>query len=219
MGDGETEMGRRESVKEALDDMEDCGIIDNRMKVSLVPRPAVFLDRDGVLIADGQERLTGSIRDIQPLPGTRQAVTLLRHKGFLVCMATNQADIARGVTTEDRQNSINEHLSQVLGGLDGIAMCPHGPDDNCDCRKPKPSMLRDLARELNIDLDRSWMVGDMDTDIEAGVRAGTMTASVSQTVGHAGYHADVSGRTLIQVARMICALTPVQLMSGNTTCG
>lgn len=212
-------MGKRQGRKEALEDMEACGIIGDRGQVTLVARPAVFLDRDGVLIQNREEWAGGSILDIRLLPGAKEAVALLRRKGYLVCIVTNQAGVARGQSTEERQRALNDHIAHNLGGVDGIAMCIHHPDDGCDCRKPKPGVILDLARDLNIDLDASWMVGDMDSDIEAGVAAGCQTVRVSGG-DSAHERGDFTCRSLSQAARFIVAVPlvgPSRLQ--NTTCG
>jgi histidinol-phosphate phosphatase family protein len=133
-------------------------------------RAAVFLDRDGTLIED-----PGFLSDpakVKLLPGASQAVRRLNQAGLAVVIVTNQSGIARGAITVDQYEAVHARLVQVLAGggarLDGAYYCPHHPDVTgpCDCRKPGTKLFRDASTELNLDLGRSFYVGDRMTDIE-----------------------------------------------------
>lgn len=143
-------------------------------------RPAVFIDRDGTIIEE-----VGYLSDpdeIVLLPGAAGAVRALNEAGFLVIVITNQAGIARGYFDSEVVEAIHERLSEKLekdgAFIDAFYYCPHHPEypnkdlGECDCRKPLPGMLLRAARELDIDLSNSYMIGDTAKDIEAGLRAG-----------------------------------------------
>lgn len=105
------------------------------------------------------------------LPGVPEAVQALRAAGFRLAVVTNQPDVARGTTTRAAVEAISRRLREELA-LDGVYTCFHNSADRCDCRKPKPGLLQQAARELGIDLQASAMVGDRWSDVEAGKAAG-----------------------------------------------
>ena len=152
--------------------------LDPRRAAVTMGAPAIFLDRDGTLIrapiVDGRP---GSIRSDDALEledGAAEACAALRDAGYLLIMVTNQPEITRGRVSREAVDAIHERLSELLP-LDDVRMCPHDDADDCACRKPRPGMLLDAARELDIDLGRSFMVGDRWKDVEAGQRAGCTT--------------------------------------------
>jgi D-glycero-D-manno-heptose 1,7-bisphosphate phosphatase len=133
----------------------------------------VFLDRDGTLIHE--RHYLRKPEDLLLLPRAREALSALREHGFLLVVATNQSGIARGLMTENDVRLVHAALAEALGAaaaLHAIYVCPHGPDDRCACRKPSPGLLLQAASELNIDLERSFMVGDKHSDLLAGERVG-----------------------------------------------
>lgn len=150
-------------------------------------RKAVFLDRDGVLIRQREGEYLSDPGRVELLPGAAAAVRRLREAGFATVVVTNQAGVGYGYLTEEVLGEIHARLARELAregaALDAIYHCPHTPEDNCPCRKPAPGMLVRAARELGIDLSRSYMVGDMTTDIEAGKRAGCFTVLVRTGFG------------------------------------
>ena len=149
------------------------------------PIPAVFLDRDGTI---NQER--GHIQnpeDLVLLPGAASAIRRLNESQYLTVLVTNQSVIARGKCNENDMEVIHNRLQSLIGEqgayIDQIYYCPHYPDPLipggrpdlkivCDCRKPEPGLIFRAAKEMNIDLNMSWMVGDMISDIEAAKMAG-----------------------------------------------
>jgi len=134
-------------------------------------RPAVFLDRDGTIIEEVE--YLSDIRDLRPFHGVRRSLQMLRNSGFAVVLVTNQSGVARGYFSEEFVRSVHARLEEMLSfKFDGIYYCPHGPDDGCDCRKPKPGMIRQAVEEIGIDLDQSYMIGDKSIDIDLAVRAG-----------------------------------------------
>ena len=160
-------------------------------------RRAVFVDRDGTLIEE-----TGYLNDLSRLklfPYSVDAVRQLNRAGFSVVVVTNQAGIARGIVTEEFLESAHRHLSAVMsaGGarIDRYYHCPHHPDGivpdlnrTCDCRKPAPGLWHRAARDLSIDLARSYTVGDRWLDVRAGRAAGTKTVMVCTGYGQAEAH-------------------------------
>jgi D-glycero-D-manno-heptose 1,7-bisphosphate phosphatase len=141
-------------------------------------RRAVFLDRDGVLITavvrDGRPYPPGSLAEMTLLPGVEDACARLKQSGFLLIVVTNQPDIARGTAAKGEVEAINAELQARLF-LDEVCVCPHDDADNCACRKPKPGFLLDAAHRWNIDLAKSFMIGDRWRDVEAGRAAGCRT--------------------------------------------
>ena len=136
---------------------------------------AIILDRDGVINQDSPDFIK-SPAEWHPIPGSIEAIACLCKAGYRVFIATNQSGIARGLfdtATLDAIHSKLIALIQAAGGrIDGIAYCPHGPADYCDCRKPKPGLFFQLAATYNIDLSQTFSVGDAWRDIEAGRAAG-----------------------------------------------
>jgi len=145
-------------------------------------RRAVFLDRDGVLIAD--RGLLVHPDDIQILPGVPRAMLRLHQAGFALVVISNQAVVARGLISEADLLNLEHILDrelQALGAppLDGFYYCPHHPSAtlpayrlDCACRKPRPGLLLRASQELDLDLSASFMVGDRPTDLQAGSKAG-----------------------------------------------
>jgi D-glycero-D-manno-heptose 1,7-bisphosphate phosphatase len=140
-------------------------------------RPAVFLDRDGTLIED-----VGYPRDpeaVRLLEGAPEALAALRRAGFALVVVSNQSGIGRGLVTREEAQAVHDRFVQELRAhgveLDDVRYCPHSPDDACACRKPAAGLLLDSARELDLDLTRSFMVGDKPDDVEAGRAAGCRT--------------------------------------------
>lgn len=142
---------------------------------------AVFLDRDGVLnqtyVRDGVTRPPSSLSEFEFLQGVPEAVRRLADAGFALVVVTNQPDVARGHQRRDRVEEINDYLRRELPLLDVLA-CYHDNGDGCACRKPKPGMILEAARRWNLDLPRSFLVGDRWSDVLAGQEAGCRAALV-----------------------------------------
>lgn len=139
---------------------------------------AVFLDRDGVLnravVRNGRPHSPGSLDEFAIIPGTVEALRALRQAGYLLIVATNQPEVARGLQRKSVIESMHDALRKALP-LDDILVCYHDERQGCNCRKPEPGLLIEAARKWGICLDRSYMVGDRWKDIEAGRRAGCRT--------------------------------------------
>ena len=144
---------------------------------------AVFIDRDGVINQKPREgEYVTSWDDFHFLPGIAEAVMLLKQAGYAVIVVTNQRCVARGLLAvselEEIHKRMRESLSRSGAMLDGVYYCPHDHESSCNCRKPAPGMLLAAAQTLGLDLPSSWMVGDSETDIQAGKNAGCKTAQV-----------------------------------------
>jgi len=151
------------------------------MGVGLLMRPAVFLDRDGVLnlpvIREGRPYPPASVAELQTMPGAPELLASLRKAGFCLIMVTNQPDVARGTQDREVVEAMNNRLRDELG-LDAAYVCYHDDVDACDCRKPKPGMLKKAARDMKLDLASSFMVGDRWRDIWAGYEAECRTVFI-----------------------------------------
>jgi histidinol-phosphate phosphatase family protein len=143
---------------------------------------AVFFDRDGTLIVDPPDLRVDSVGEIELLPDTLEALAKLSKLDFGVFLVSNQAGIAEGRITRDEFTAIENAFIKMIepSGIKILKtyVCPHKPEDNCVCRKPKSFMLLQAAREFDIDLANSYMIGDRESDIMAGVNAGTKTILV-----------------------------------------
>ena len=184
-------------------------------------RPAVFLDRDGTLIAE--VGYLGDPDGVALLPGVPDALRRLREAGYALVLVSNQAGVARGYFTEEDVLAVNGRLEEMLADeglrLDGWEYCTHHPEVTgpCDCRKPAPGMLHRAARELDLDLARSWIVGDHPSDVEAGHRAGGRGILVLS--GHTHEHDDElpKGVPGVPVVPDLAAATDVILDTATVT--
>lgn len=131
----------------------------------------IILDRDGVINQDSEEFIK-TVEEWKPIPGSIEAIAQLSKAGVPVAVATNQSGIARGMLSVDTLQAMHAkliHLVEQAGGrIDTIAFCPHGPNDQCDCRKPKPGLLKSIGKTLNLPLHEAVVVGDSLRDLEAG---------------------------------------------------
>jgi len=172
-------------------------------------RPAVFLDRDGVinraLERDGKPYPPTSLAEFDLLAEVPEACARLKAAGFVLVVATNQPDVGRGTLARSVVDQIHSHLQARLP-IDRVEVCFHPGQgaSNCDCRKPKPGMLLKAAAELHIDLARSWMVGDRWRDIDCGHAAGCRTVFIDRGYTEVLRQApDFSARNLAEAADII----------------
>lgn len=130
----------------------------------------VILDRDGVINHLMDDDVT-TVDGWDPIPGSIEAINRLKKAGYLVTIASNHSGIARGLYSETELQEMHEKMQKLLAtrgaSVDGIFYCPHGPEANCICRKPKPGMLFKIASQFNIDLSQTPVVGDNISDIQA----------------------------------------------------
>ncbi len=171
---------------------------------------AIFLDRDGTI-----NKYVGFLRNIDKfelLPMVSDAIKLINSSGYLVIVVTNQPVIARGEVTVSELDKIHQKMETLLGRdgayIDSLYYCPHHPDKgfdgevpelkfDCDCRKPKPGMLLRAAKDFNIDLTDSWIIGDSKSDIQTGINAGCKTALICN--GDNNYGQDITADSLYSV--------------------
>lgn len=137
--------------------------------------PAIFLDRDGVII-ENVPTYVRSWEDVKLIPGALDALAHIRQSPYKILIVTNQSAVGRRIISTSQAEEINSRLYNVIlhagGRIDGIFMCPHAPQENCDCRKPKPGLILKAARQLDIDLDNSLLFGDAISDLLAAQAAG-----------------------------------------------
>ncbi len=136
----------------------------------------VLFDRDGTLIEDVP--YNGDPEQVRPLPGAGAALARLRRRGIAVGLVTNQSGIARGLIDTEQVDRVNARVAALLGPFDTVRCCPHGPESDCTCRKPRPGMIVAAAAELGVPLERCAMVGDIGSDVRAGVDAGARSILV-----------------------------------------
>ena len=165
----------------------------------------VFIDRDGTIAHDVP--YCSSPEQFELLPGAGEGIKRLNEIGLKVIVITNQSGIGRGYFTEEMLGRIHTKMKNSLAGcgahVDGIYYCPHHPDDNCDCRKPKPDLIIKAAKEHEIELSQSYLIGDSAKDIEAGKAAGCRTILVSHTETPAAQKADYVVDTLLEASRLL----------------
>jgi D-sedoheptulose 7-phosphate isomerase len=187
-----------------------CGLVEE----ALFPNKAVFLDRDGTLIVN---RHYGSDADgIKLFDGVVEGLLELRAAGYKLVLVSNQSGVARGYFDEAAVARMHDRLQRMLdrhgAALDGMEYCPHHPEGDtfpyaveCACRKPGPGMLRRAARKHGVDLSASWMVGDIEADIEAGRRAGARTVLVGPETAQPP--PDYRAQDFVMAVRHILAVT------------
>lgn len=182
-------------------------------------RPAVFLDRDGTIIEDVE--YLSSVEDVHLLPRSASAIRALNSAGYAVVVVTNQSGVARGLFDESAVSLVHRHLDELLAHngahIDAYYYCPHLPDASavqyrltCNCRKPAPGLIVRAQRDLDLDLARSWSVGDRWRDVEAAGAAGVRGLLVRSafgaqepTVPPEGVHADAILNDLMEAVEWI----------------
>ena len=184
------DMGTPERYYSVCEDCKEGRISAKNLKNK---QKAIFLDRDGTI-----NKYVGFLRnidDFELIEGVAEAIRKINESGYLAIVVTNQPVIARGEVSFEELEEIHNKMETLLGKkgayLDAIYYCPHHPHKgyegerpelkiDCDCRKPKPGMLLKAATDFNIDLSQSWMVGDSENDVKAGLNAGCKTALIGQ---------------------------------------
>jgi|SRR5579875_2128634 len=140
-------------------------------------RPAaVLFDRDGTLVVDVP--YNGDPDAVAPMPGAVEAVARVRAAGLPTAVVSNQSGIARGLVTPDQVAAVNARVDDLFGGFDAWCVCPHGPEDGCTCRKPRPGLVVDAAARLGVDPADVVVIGDIGADVGAAAAAGARSILV-----------------------------------------
>lgn len=146
----------------------------------------IILDRDGVINQDS-DAYVKSVDEWTPIPGSAKAIADLCKAGFQVAVATNQSGLARQYFTQSDLDAMHKKMTALVEAEGGqfahIAWCPHGPDDDCDCRKPLPGLIHQIEKALNVSAEGAWMVGDSLRDLQAGAAANCKVALVKTGKG------------------------------------
>jgi len=175
---------------------------------------AAFLDRDGVINRKAREgKYVTRWEEMQILPGVSDAIALLNRAGFRVIVVSNQRCVAKGLITTADLEALHRRLCEALARdgatIDAIYYCPHETQPPCRCRKPQPGMLLDAARDHDIDLGASWMIGDSKADVEAGKSAGCNTALLARGERGAKEEAGTVAASLLEAVQRILQLEEV----------
>jgi histidinol-phosphate phosphatase family protein len=154
-------------------------------------RRAALLDRDGTLMRD--HGYVGRADAVELLPGVGAGLRALRDAGYVLAVVTNQSGVHRGLFTMADVDAVNARMSGLLAcegvELASIHVCPHGPEDRCACRKPRPGLAERAAEDLGLDLRRAIVIGDKESDVELGLAIGARTILLA--AGRSGSRADL----------------------------
>ena len=160
----------------------------------------LILDRDGVINQDSDDYIK-SVAEWLPLPGAVEAIAALSKAGWTIAVATNQSGLARGyfdlATLEAMHVELKRLVGEYGGRVDAIHYCPHGPDDDCSCRKPLPGMIEAIGRQFDADLRGVWLVGDSLRDLEAGLAVGCQPVLVKTGKGERSLAKPLPAGTLV----------------------
>ena len=176
--------------------------------------PAVFLDRDGVIVVpefrDQRSFAPRRVADFRLYPAAAASLQKLKRAGFLLAVVTNQPDVANGLILRSEVDAMHEIMMRELP-VDAVKACFHGPADQCSCRKPKPGMILEAATELGIDLKSSFVVGDRKSDVEAGRAAGCKTVFIDLGYAEPAPDApDYFAHSIAHAADIIIQTTPTR---------
>ena len=149
------------------------------------PIKAVFLDRDGTVIHEKPGTYLSDPDKVKPYRSAKAAFALLKKNGFKFFIVSNQSGIGRGYFTEKEVNKVHERMLKLLkpAAIEEIVFCPHSPEQNCNCRKPKPALGLKLIKKYNIDPKQSYMIGDKKADVEFGHALGFKSILVTTANG------------------------------------
>ena len=201
------------------------GIVQNKNLKQ--KQKAIFLDRDGTI--NKYKGFIRNVEDIELLPEVTEAIKKINNMGYLAIVVTNQPVIARGEVTIEQLEEMHNKIETLLGNegayIDGLYYCPHHPDKGydgeipelkikCNCRKPEPGMLLKASEDFNIDLEKSWMVGDSKNDIIAGKKAGCKTGVIDSN----DIYADIDGKSLLEIVYKIEQLEKERIKSNDDEC-
>lgn len=138
----------------------------------------MLFDRDGTIVVDVP--YNGDPALVEPFPRARELLDELRARGVKIGVLTNQSGVGRGMISLEQMNAVNARVDDLLGPFDGWFVCPHAPDDDCACRKPKPKLVLDAAHAFGIEPDALVVVGDKVSDVEAAHNAGARAILIDE---------------------------------------
>jgi D-glycero-D-manno-heptose 1,7-bisphosphate phosphatase len=169
------------------------------------PDQVVILDRDGTMVID--RGYLAAPEGLEFMPTAPEALRWLYDRGYRLVVVTNQSGVGRGLFSIDRVEAMNARLYEMVESvgarLSKVYFCPHAPEANCDCRKPKLGLMEQAAAELNFDPRKSVVIGDKESDIEFGHRAGAKTILLAADPPASGTAASIIVPTLLQAATYI----------------
>jgi D-glycero-D-manno-heptose 1,7-bisphosphate phosphatase len=172
-------------------------------------RRAVFLDRDGVInrspCIDGKPYAPRRFEDFRLLPGAAAAVSDLKRAGFLAIVVTNQPDVGNGLMAREALDAMHARLVRSVA-VDAVLVCPHRQNEGCECRKPKPGLIRRAIAQFAIEPSASYLIGDRWSDVAAGKAAALTTIFVDRGYAEARpQRSDLVVKSLAEAARLIQA--------------
>ena len=169
-------------------------------------RPAVFIDRDGTIMQDAD--YCSKAEQVKVFPRVAEALKRLKSNGFKVIIITNQSGIGRGFFSLEEYRTVEAEISRQLGGdvIDATYFCPHAPDQGCNCRKPAAGMIMQAAREHDVDLVSSFLIGDKEIDVQCGREAGVRTIRV-----RTGFNGETAGSLADWIAEDVPAAVEIIL--------
>ena len=170
-------------------------------------KKAVFLDRDGVInkafVKDGLPTSPNSLDELEVLPGVKESIKNLKKLNFICLVVTNQPDVQRGKINKNTVIEMNNFLKEEIK-FDDIFVCYHDDSDNCNCRKPKPGLILQASKKWNVDIKKSFMIGDRWRDIQAGNNAGCKTIFIDNHYTESiFFEASYTSNSLINAVRII----------------
>jgi histidinol-phosphate phosphatase family protein len=136
----------------------------------------VLFDRDETIVVDVP--FNGDPAKVRPVDGARELLDRLRAAGLPLAVVSNQSGVGRGYITMEQVRAVNERVDELLGPFSGFFVCPHAPEDDCECRKPKPKLILDAAEALGVDPSFCAVVGDRESDVQAAKNAGAIPMRV-----------------------------------------
>ncbi|KQQ04094.1 MULTISPECIES: HAD-IIIA family hydrolase [unclassified Rathayibacter] len=168
----------------------------------------ILFDRDATLVVDVP--YNGDASKVVPMPTALDAVARAREAGLALGVVTNQSGIARGIIDRAQADAVNARVDELFGGFDVWMLCPHGPDDGCDCRKPAPGMVLGAADALGLPADSLAVIGDIGADVGAAAAAGARGVLVPTpiTLDAEVAAAPLQAATLLEAVELLLAMQP-----------
>ena len=154
--------------------------------LNMISKKVIFLDRDGVINKERKDYVKTK-EELEIFPNIVNSIKKLKDDGFYIIVVTNQSAINRKLMTqnnvEEIHNEIQEYMKNHDTSIDDFYYCPHRPDENCSCRKPKSGLLLQAKKDYNIIMEKSWIIGDNDSDIESGTSVGCRGIKITENFG------------------------------------